>query len=189
MKPLTVVLFSFAALSAQTFQIDSAHSSANFAVRHMMVTNVRGQLGKVSGTIQYDAKNLAASKVSASIDMNGINTNEPKRDAHLKSADFFDAEKYPKLTFESTKWWSEGGRTKIAGNLTLHGVTKPVVLDADIAPATKDAMGNQRTGATATLKLKRSDYGLTWNRALEAGGVAVSDEVNVELDIAAVQAK
>lgn len=173
-------------LTAQTaYQIDSAHSAAQFTVKHMMVSNVRGTMGKVTGTFQYDPANLASSKVNASVDVLGINTNEPKRDAHLKSPDFFDVEKFTKIDFESTKWWKEGAKTKVAGNLTIHGVTKPVVLDAEISAPVKDPRGGSRIGGTVTTKLSRKDYGLTWNRAMEAGGIVVGEEVTVTLDVEA----
>jgi polyisoprenoid-binding protein YceI len=165
---------------AATYEIDGAHSAAQFTVKHMMVTNVRGSMGKLSGTIQYDPANLAASTVKASVDVLGLNTNEPKRDAHLKSPDFFDTDKWSKIEFVSTKWWKEGDKVKIAGNLTMHGVTKPVTLDAEISPQ----VGN-KIGAVASTKINRKDWGLTWNRAVEAGGVAVSDEVGITLDIEA----
>jgi polyisoprenoid-binding protein YceI len=173
-----------AAASAATYEIDGAHSAAQFTVKHMMVTNVRGSMGKMSGTIQYDPANLAASSVKAIVDVLGINTNEAKRDAHLKSPDFFDAEKWSKIEFVSTKWWKEADKIKIAGNLTMHGVTKPVTLDAEISPQ----VGN-KIGALATTKINRKDWGLTWNRAVEAGGVAVGDEVTITLDIEANAAK
>ncbi len=182
-----IFLLTPALLLAETYQIDAAHSQANFSVRHMMVTNVRGTMGKVTGTIDFNDKDVAASKVTATVDVLGVSTNEPKRDEHLKSPDFFDAAKFAKIEFTSTKWWREGDRVKVTGNLTMHGVTKPVTLDVEVNPAVKDAYGNMRIGAVATGKIKRSDWGLSWNKALEAGGVAVSDEVQVTLDISAVR--
>lgn len=184
MKLTTLSLLISSAALAQTLQIDSAHSAANFAVKHMMVSTVRGTLGKITGTVNYDAANLSASKVSATIDMKAINTNEPKRDAHLRSADFFDAEQFPTLTFESTKWWKEGSNVKVAGNLTMRGVTKPVTLDVEISPAVKGPQG-VRLGAQATTKLNRKDWGVNWSRALDGGGLVVSDEVAVTLDLEA----
>jgi polyisoprenoid-binding protein YceI len=178
------LILAAAASAGATYEIDSAHSAAQFTVKHMMVTNVRGTMGKMSGTIQYDPANLAASSVKATVDVLGINTNEPKRDAHLKSPDFFDAERWSKIEFVSTKWWKEGDKVKIAGNLTMHGVTKPVTLDAEISPQ----VGN-KIGAVATTKINRKDWGLTWNRAIEAGGVAVGEEVSITLDIEANAAK
>ncbi len=168
-----------------TWTIDSAHSGAQFTVRHMMVSNVRGQLSNITGTVVYDPANPAASKVDATIDVNTINTNEPKRDAHLKSPDFFDAGKYPTMRFVSKRVMPAGpGKLKLLGDLTLHGVTKEVTLDVEgPAAAIKEGNGGARTGASATTKINRKDFGLTWNRAMEAGGVAVGDEITITLDV------
>ncbi len=168
---------------ADAWEIDSAHSAAQFSVRHMMVSNVRGQLGKVSGTINYDAKDPARSTVEATIDIAGINTREEKRDAHLKSPDFFDVAKFATATFKSTKVEKAGKHLKVTGDLTMHGVTKPVVLDVEITPEMKDPWGNIRIGATGTGKLNRKDYGLGWNKALETGGVVVGEEVQLTIDV------
>jgi polyisoprenoid-binding protein YceI len=178
---LAIPSFAFAA----TYEIDSSHSSAGFAVKHVMVSTVRGEFQKVSGTIVLDDKNLKASKVEASIDASTINTREPKRDEHLKSADFFDVKKFPNITFASTSVKSAGkGKYKVAGNLTMHGVTKPVVLDVD-SPSTevKDPYGNVKRGAVATTTVSRKDFGLNWNAALEAGGVVVGDDVKITIDL------
>jgi polyisoprenoid-binding protein YceI len=172
-----------------TYQIDSAHSSAQFSVKHLAVSNVRGQFSKVTGTVVFDPQNLGASKVDATVDVTTVDTREPKRDEHLKSADFFDAAKYPAMKFVSKQWYRDGGKLKIKGDLTLHGVTKEVVLDVDGPSAeVKDPWGNQRVGASATTKINRKDWGLTWNKALEAGGVLVGEEVTITLDIEAVRA-
>jgi len=173
-----------------SYEIDSAHSAAQFSVRHMMISNVRGQFNKVSGTFYYDPNDLAASKVEALIDATTINTREPKRDAHLKSADFFDAEKFPTPTFTSTKVWKDGGKLLVKGDLTMHGVTHEAVLDVDgPTPEITDQRGNVRIGATATAKLNRQDWGLNYSRALETGGAVVGDEVTITLDIEAVKKK
>jgi polyisoprenoid-binding protein YceI len=173
-----------------TYQIDPAHSSAQFTVRHMMITNVRGGFQKVTGTVVYDPQNPAASSVNAEIDAASINTNEAQRDAHLRSADFLHAEKFPTITFRSTGIESAGeGEIKLTGDLTIHGVTKPVVLKVEgPSPEGKDPWGNTRTGATATTKIKRSDFGLTWNTALETGGFLVGDELKIELDLSLIKA-
>jgi polyisoprenoid-binding protein YceI len=186
MRISALLLASIAAIGAE-YTIDSTHSAATFGVRHMMVTNVRGQFSKVTGKVVYDPKNLASSKVEATIDASSIDTQEPKRDAHLKSADFFDVAKFPTLTFRSTKWMRENGKLKIAGDLTLHGVTKPVVLDVE-GPATevKGASG-MMIGATASTKISRKDFGLTWNKLLDTGGAVVGDEVSITLDIEAIR--
>ena len=172
---------------AQTWAIDSAHSTVQFAVRHMTISNVRGDFSGVTGTVDYDGKDATKAKINATIDVNTINTREAKRDAHLKSADFFDAEKFPTMTFVSTSITPAGGnKYTLNGQLTIHGVTKPIALDLELTPV-MTAQNVQRFGASATGMLKRSEYGLTWNRALEAGGVMVGDDVNLILDFEIVR--
>lgn len=180
---LTAAVAAYCATAV--YDIDSAHSSAQFAVRHMMVTNVRGEFTKVTGTVEYDPTNPAAAKVQATIDATTINTREAKRDAHLKSADFFEVEKFPSITFVSKRTMpASPGKLKLVGDLTMHGVTKEVVLDVEgPTPEVKDARGGVKMGASATAKVSRKDFGLTWNRVLEAGGVTVGDEVTITLDI------
>lgn len=177
---------------ASTWEIDSAHSSAQFAIRHLMVSTVRGDFRKVSGTVTLDEKDLAKSTVDATIDVASINTGIEKRDDHLKSPDFFDVAKYPTMTFKSKKVQKAGGdgKYKITGDLTLHGATKEVVLDfeGNLTPI-KDPMGKSKIGGTATTKLNRKDFGLTWNKALETGGVVVGDEVTITIDLEMAQAE
>lgn len=174
-----------ASLNAETWKIDSAHASAQFAVKHMMVSTVRGSMGAVSGTIEYDPARPSASVIKAEIDATGISTQNADRDKHLKSADFFDVEKFPKLSFQSTSV-SPGtpGHLKMTGNLTIHGVTKEVTFDVE-GPSTpiSGPGGSKRSGATATAKINRKDFDLKWNRAIEAGGVAVGEEVTLTLDV------
>lgn len=136
---MTLSLAAATVVSAANYTIDTAHTSAGFKVRHLMISNVKGEFTKTTGTVSFDPKNLAASSVDATVDVNTISTREPKRDAHLKSPDFFDAAKYPAMTFKSTKFEAAGpGKYKVTGNLTLHGVTKPVVLDlTNVTPETK----------------------------------------------------
>ena len=168
-----------------TYEIDASHSSAQFAVKHMMVSTVRGEFGKMSGKVVLDEKNPAKSTVEATIDATTINTRDEKRDGHLKSPDFFDVAKYPTITFKSTEVKANGkGKYTVKGNLTMHGVTKPVVLAVE-SPETeaKDPWGNVKRGATATTTLNRKDFGLNWNQALETGGVLVGEEVKVTLDL------
>ena len=167
-----------------TWQIDTAHSSANFSIKHMMIAKVHGGFEKLSGTLQYDPQDIIKSSVEAVIETASINTREAQRDAHLKSADFFDAEKYPQLIFKSKKIEKDGDDLKVIGDLTIHGVTKEVVLNAE-APSEemKDPWGNTKIGISATTKIKRKDFGLNWNAALEAGGVLVGDDVAITLDI------
>ncbi len=170
-----------------TWRIDPAHSSAQFSVRHMMVSNVRGSFGGVTGTVEMDPKDLAKTRVEAEINVNNIDTREPKRDADLKSPNFFDVEKYPKMTFRSKRVDASGGKVKLIGDLTIHGVTKEVTFDVEgPSPEMKTPMGT-RTGASATTKLNRKDFGLGWNRLLEGGGAVVGDEVTITLDVELVQ--
>jgi polyisoprenoid-binding protein YceI len=172
------------AQASNTWQIDTAHTSTQFAVRHMMVSTVRGQFNKTTGTVTWDGKDFSTAVVDVTIDASTINTREPGRDNHLKSADFFDVAKYPTLTFKSTRIAQAGaGKLKMTGDLTMHGVTKPVTFDVEGPSAPLKEQNGVRVGATATTTIKRSDFGLTWNRAIEAGGVAVSDEVSITIDV------
>lgn len=173
-----------------TYKIDPSHSSAQFVVRHMMITNVRGGFSRVEGTIEYDSDNPRESSVDVVIDASKINTLDEQRDAHLKSPEFLHVEEHPTIEFKSKKFEPAGdGEWKIAGDLTIHGVTKQVVLKAEGPTSeTKDPYGNTRIGASGTTKIKRSDFGLTWNAALEMGGVVVGDELKIELEISAIKA-
>lgn len=174
-----------AAQETTNWQIDAAHSSTQFAVRHMMVSTVRGQFTKLSGTVNWDGKDFAAAVVDVVIDAASIDTREPKRDAHLKSPDFFDVAKYPTLSFKSSRIEpAGGGRLRMTGDLTIHGVTKPVTFDVT-APAASvtDPGGNQRVGASATSTINRKDFGLLWNKTLDSGGVLVSDDVAITVDL------
>jgi len=175
---------------AQTWTIDTSHSAAHFAVRHMMVSTVRGDMGKITGTVNFDPAKPAAGSIEATIDVSGIDTREPGRDKHLKSADFFDVEKFPTATFKSKKIEpAAGGGFKVTGDLTMKGVTKEVVLDVEaLRPAIKDQRGNARTGTAATTKLNRQDFGISWSRTLDGGGLVVSDEVSITIDVELVGA-
>lgn len=170
---------------AGDWEIDSKHSSATFKVRHMMVSNVNGQFGGVTGTADYDGKDVKSIKVNAEIDAKTINTGEPGRDGHLKNDDFFAVEKFPKLTFVSTKVVPKGkGNFQLVGDLTMHGVTKPVTLNVTgPSPVMTDEKGTARVGAEATATINRKDFGITYNKALDNGGVAVSEDVKIELNI------
>ena len=173
-----------------TYEIDPAHSSAQFSVRHMMITNVRGGFSSIKGTVVYDSDNPGASTVDAVIDVSTIATRDVQRDTHLKSADFLDVEKYPAITFKSRRVSYEGpGEGTVTGDLTIHGVTKEVTLKVEGPTAEgKDPWGNIRVGASATTKIKRSDFGLTWNAALETGGIMVGDDLKIELDVQMIKA-
>lgn len=172
-----------------TYKIDPAHSSAQFVVRHMMITNVHGAFSKVQGAIVWDAANPGQTTVEAVIDATTIQTQEADRDKHLKSADFLDVEKYPTITFKSTSVKSDGeGELNVTGDLIIHGVTKQVALKVEGPTAEgKDPWGNLRIGASATTKIKRSDFGLTWNAALETGGFLVGDDVKIELEVSLIK--
>ncbi|MGB0062655.1 YceI family protein [Candidatus Binatus sp.] len=174
---------------ADTWQIDPMHTNVEFTVRHMMISNVKGQFQKTSGTITVNGNDPASAKIDATIDASSIDTRVEKRDMHLKSPDFLDVAKYPTITFKSTKVEAEGpNKFKVTGDLTLHGVTKPVVLEVESSgPPIHDPMGNTRAGASATTTIKRSDFGLTWNKALEAGGVMVGDEIAISIDVEAIK--
>jgi polyisoprenoid-binding protein YceI len=171
---------------ASTWDIDPSHSQAGFEVRHLVVAEVRGHFQKMSGTLDLNDKDVSKSKVDVVIDAASIDTNEPKRDEHLKSADFFDAANHPKITFKSTKLEKGSGKDKwkVTGDLTIRGVTKPVVLDTE-APAQeiKDPYGNLRRVASATTTINRKDYGLKWSAMTEAGGAVAGDEVKIILDV------
>ncbi len=173
---------------ADTWQIDSSHTSVEFTVRHMMISNVKGQFQKTTGTITANGNDAASAKIDVSIDASSVDTRVERRDAHLKSPDFLDVAKYPTITFKSTKVEAEGpNKWKVTGDLTLHGVTKQVALEVEGSGAPVQVMGNTRVGASATTKIKRGDFGLTWNKALEAGGVLVGEEVAISIDIEAVK--
>jgi polyisoprenoid-binding protein YceI len=172
-------------VSATTWNIDPDHSNVGFKVRHLMVSNVKGSFDKFTGTVDVNEKDITKSKVEVSIDTKSVNTNVIKRDDDLRSPNFLDVAKYPVMTFSSKKVAKAGkGKLKVTGDLTLHGVTKEVVLDVEGPTSeSKDPWGNIRKGASATTKINRKDFGLTWNKALETGGVVVGDEVQILLEV------
>jgi polyisoprenoid-binding protein YceI len=173
-----------------TWNIDPVHSAAEFKVKHMMITNVKGQFAVVNGLLSLDEENITNSRVEASLDAASVNTRDVQRDAHLKSADFFDVEKFPTLSFKSTRVNRLGdGELAVTGDLTIHGVTKSVVFNVEgpSAPG-KDPWGNTRRGLSATTKVNRKDFGLTWNAALETGGILVGDDVTITLDVQFIKA-
>jgi polyisoprenoid-binding protein YceI len=172
-----------------TFKIDPAHSSAQFTIRHMMITNVRGSFSGVTGTVVIDDADHSQSTVEAVIDTNTLNTLDPGRDGHVKSAEFLDVEKFPTITFKSDDVEVTGeGESQVSGLLTIHGVTKEVVLDVEGPTAeAKDPWGNFRIGASAKTKIKRGDFGLTWSTALETGGVLLGDDLKIELDVSLIK--
>jgi len=167
-----------------TWQIDPAHSAAQFSVRHMMISTVRGEFQKLSGTMQIDDKDITKSSVEVTIDATTVDTRVAQRDADLKSPNFLDVANFPTITFKSKSVSAAGeGRLKVTGDLTIHGVTKEVVLDVE-GPTAAIKMGNNlRRGASGTTKINRKDFGITWSRTLDGGGMVVSEEVNITLDV------
>jgi polyisoprenoid-binding protein YceI len=172
-----------------TYAIDPTHSSVHFSVRHLMVSNVRGEFTKLTGTVEFDPEKPESSTIDATIDATSISTRDPQRDGHLKSADFLDVEKFPTMSFRSKKIEIQPGGGKVTGDLTIHGVTREITLDVEgPTEEIKDPWGKLRIGASATAKLNRKDFGLTWNAALETGGVMVGDEVKISIDVEVIRA-
>ena len=173
---------------AQSWEIDPRHSTAQFSVRHMVISNVRGEFLKLAGKATYDPKNLKASNLEAMIDVSSITTRDAKRDTHLKSPEFFDAAKFPTITFKSRSFSKNRAGLNILGDLTMRGVTKPVTIAVEgPSQEIKDSLGKQRIGASAMLKLNRKDFGINYNKVLETGGVIVGDEVSITLDVQLVR--
>jgi polyisoprenoid-binding protein YceI len=169
-----------------TWSIDNTHTNVEFTAVHMMFTKVRGKFANVSGTIVYDPQNPTASSVDVSIDAASISTGVDQRDGHLKSPDFLEVEKYPTITFKSTNVSGDAQKAKVTGDLTIHGVTKSVVLDAEFVGQGTNPYGMVVAGFNGTTKINREDFGLTWNVALEAGGILVSKEITINLEVQAV---
>jgi polyisoprenoid-binding protein YceI len=174
---------------ATTWKIDPVHSQVEFSVRHMMITTVRGRFTGVEGTVVTDGTDPTKAQVDVTIDVNTIDTREAQRDAHLKSADFFDVEKTPTITFKSKRVTDvQGNAFKLVGDLTIHGITRELTLDATSEGRAKDPWGGERAGYSATTRINRRDFGLTWNQALEAGGILVGDEIKITLELELVKA-
>lgn len=183
-----VLAFSLPAATTD-WQIDPAHTAAGFSVKHLMISTVRGQFKGVSGTVVWDDQDITKSKIDVTIDATTIDTSEPKRDEDLKSDKFFDVAKYPTITFKSKSIERvSSGKLKIVGDLTIHGVTKEVVLDVEgpTGPI-KDPWGNTRVAASAATRVNRQDYGVKWNANIDGGGVVVGDDVNITIDIEMVK--
>ncbi|MDN3294298.1 YceI family protein [Streptomyces ficellus] len=171
-----------------TYTIDPSHSSIGFTARHAMVTNVRGAFTEYEGTLHLDGANPAASSASIDVKIASIDTGNADRDGHLRSADFFDAEQFPLMTFRSTSVEALGGTDyRITGDLTIKGVTRPINIDLEFNGAAKDPFGNERVGFEGKAELLRSEWGLTWNAALETGGVLVSDKIKLTFEISAIR--
>lgn len=191
MKRSIVTLIAMFTLSipvfgdAATWQIDPDHSSFQFKVRHLMVSNVKGDFTKAKGVVTIDERDIANLKLEITIDAASVNTGHAKRDEHLRNADFFDVAKHPTITFVSKRAEKAGmDKLKVIGDLTMHGVTREVTVDVEgPTQEVKDPWGNFRRGATATTKINRKDFGLTWNRVLETGGVVVGEDVDIFVEI------
>jgi len=168
-----------------SYEIDPSHSSASFKVRHLMVSNVRGELGAVTGRVVIDEADLSRSSVEATIDARGINTRDEKRDAHLRSPDFLDVEKYPTVTFRSKRVEAgKGGHLRVTGDLTIRGITREATLDVEpLSPEVRDPWGNNKRGVSATTRIDRKDFEVSWNAALDGGGLVVGDEVAITLEV------
>ena len=188
MKILKLSLVSLAvstALFAGTYNVDASHTNAGFTVKHMMITNVTGKFNDVAGTFEFDEKTNTLKSINGEIVVASINTANEKRDEHLKAEDMFDVAKFQKITFKSTKIEKDA----VYGDFTMKGVTKNIKLDLETSSVIKDPWGKQRTGFSLNGKIKRSDFGIVWNKALETGGVAVSDDVKLAIDIEGVLAQ
>jgi polyisoprenoid-binding protein YceI len=173
-----------AAAATSTWQIDPAHSAAQFAVKHLAISTVRGAFTSVKGTVQFDDKDITKSSVDVAIDVNSVDTRQPDRDKDLRSDHFFDAEHFPTITFKSKRIEQVSpGKLKITGDLTIHGITKELVMDVDgpTGPV-KDPWGNQRMAINATTKINRQDFGVKWNATMDNGGVVVGDDVSITID-------
>jgi len=182
-----MVLQASAATTA--WKIDPAHTAAQFAVKHLMISTVRGEFKGVNGAVVWDEEDVTKSSVDVTIDAKTVNTGEPQRDQDLKSEKFFEVEKFPTITFKSKKVESAGaGRLKITGDLTIHGITKEAVLDVEgPTPPVKDPWGNTRVAASATTKINRQDFGVKWNANMDGGGVVVGDTVTITIDLEMVK--
>ena len=182
-------VFSIAAAAhADTWNIDPAHTMVEFSVRHMMISNVKGVFQKTSGTIAVNGTDPSSVQIDATIDATSIDTRVEKRDNHLKSPAFLDVARYPTITFKSTKVEADGtDKWKVTGDLTLHGVTKPVVLEVQNTQPIKDPFGKTRAGASATTTINRKDFGVSFNQPMEAGGVLIGDEVAITIEVEAVK--
>ncbi len=175
--------------TVKTYNIDPAHSSVEFIARHMMITKVRGRFAKFEGVIRVPEGSDIPTEIDVTIDASSIDTQEEQRDAHLRSPDFFDIDNHPHLTFKSKRIQSGSGSFDVIGDLTLHGVTREVILEAEFDGRGADPWGGNRVGYSASTKINRKDFGLNWNAALEAGGVLVSDDIKIELNVEAVESK
>jgi len=176
-------------MALANYTIDAAHSSVGFSVRHLVIAKVRGRFTKFSGTFSFDQEDPSKSQVEVTIDAASIDTHDAQRDGHLRSADFFDVESHKELTFKSKRVEGSGSELRLIGDLTIRGVSHEVALDVEYSGGTKDPWGNEKIGFSAKTSIHRKDYGLTWNAALETGGVVVGEKVEIEIDVEGTKAK
>lgn len=185
---LALSVLSVTSAAAQTWQIDTAHSRAQFTVRHLMISNIRGDFGRVTGTVEYDGTDITKAKVNATIDVNSITTRVEKRDEHLKSDDFLDVANHPTMTFVSTSITPAGdGKYKMTGDLTIRGTTKQVVFDLDAPSGPITSRGTTKIGAAASARINRKDFGVKYHEVMDNGGLGVADEVFIQLDVELIQ--
>ncbi|MBI4405776.1 MAG: YceI family protein [Deltaproteobacteria bacterium] len=188
MKAWYLLLFLTPFAFSADWTFDAAHSAAHFRVRHMMVSHVSGTISGFKGTVSGDEKEPAKTKVNVTLDVATINTDNTKRDDHLKSAEFFDAAKYPTISFKSKKMIKSGEKWTVVGDLTMHGVTKEITLkDVELSPVVKDPWGHQRRGLTARTSLNRKDFGITWNKTMDGGGLLIGETVDITIDAEATK--
>ena len=186
-KITSALILSFGLANASEYTIDNSHTNVGFSVKHMMITNVKGDFKTYDATIDFDKDKKTFKILKASIDTASIDTENEKRDEHLKSDDFFNSTKFPKMTFEMTSYKADGNEGKMDGNLTIRGITKPITLKIEDISTIKDFKGQNRVGFSFEGKINRLDYDLKWNKVLEAGGVAVAEEVKIVVNIEAVE--
>jgi polyisoprenoid-binding protein YceI len=185
---LAATAYSAEALAADKYALDHAHTTVGFSVKHMVITSVKGTFGEFDGTIEFDEEDLTKTSASGAIQVASIDTNNEKRDAHLTSGDFFDAEKHPEILFASKKVESRKDGHVMIGDMTIRGVTKEIEIPFELVGKITDPMGNVRIGLRATAEINRQDFGVSWSKTLDGGGLVVGDRVKIELDIEAIKA-
>lgn len=179
----TVVVFGVSSFAAD-YELDKSHSSVGFSIKHLMISNVKGKFKNFDGNFSVDDKSGRLTKLEGAVEVASIDTDIQKRDDHLRSGDFFDAAKHPKMTFVMSKFTpTKSGKGKISGNLTIRGTTKPVIFEAEVSKAVEDMYGNKKIGVAMSAKINRKDFGLNWNKAMEAGGFVVGDEVSISVEL------
>jgi polyisoprenoid-binding protein YceI len=186
-KIASALILSFGLANASEYSIDDAHTTVGFSVKHLMITNVKGEFKTFDAKVDFDEATKTFKEFSANVDTASVDTGIEKRDAHLKSEDFFLSEKFPKMTFVMKSYKADGTDGKMSGDLTIRGITKPVVFNVEDLGTVKDFQGNKRVGFSLKGKINRMDYDLKWNKALELGGVAVAEEVKIAVDVEAVE--